>query len=105
MAAGAARFESMARLLTEMRHKGRSSLTEPETMAILALAGVSVPRERIVSSAREAASVARQVGFPVVLKIVSPDLPHKSDTGGVRLGLDSVDAVQKASLVPELRVD
>ena len=92
----ATRFESIERLLTFARQSGRRTLTEPETKAILSLAGLPVSREQMVKSSRQAVSVAREFGFPVVLKVVSPDLAHKSDAGGVHLGLESPLAVERA---------
>jgi acyl-CoA synthetase (NDP forming) len=60
------------------------------------LAGIPVARERLARDASEAAEAAEALGFPVVLKVVSPDIPHKSDAGGVRLGLESSGAVRRA---------
>lgn len=94
--AGSVRFEPIQRLLAAARRNGRSRLSEPETKTILALAGFCVPEERTVTSAREAARAAHEIGFPIVLKVVSRDLPHKSDVGGVRLGLQSPEAVRRA---------
>jgi succinyl-CoA synthetase beta subunit len=71
-------------------------LNEPETKRLLALAGISVPSERVVTSAAEAVRVARRMGFPVVLKVVSRDVPHKTDVGGVQLDVRSSDAVRRA---------
>jgi succinyl-CoA synthetase beta subunit len=82
-------------LLARARRSGRRTLTEPESKAILKLAGIPAPRETLARTAAEAAEAARQLGFPVVLKIVSPDIPHKSDAGGVRLGVSSPAAVRK----------
>jgi acyl-CoA synthetase (NDP forming) len=62
----------------------------------LAAAGVPVLPERIVRDADAAAAAATALGFPVVLKIVSEDLPHKTEVGGVALGLDSAGAVAEA---------
>lgn len=83
-------------LLAEARRSGRLSLTEPETKKILTLAGIPTPRETLVRSAAEAVDAAQAFGFPVVLKVVSPDVPHKSDVGGVMLGLESPAAVRRA---------
>jgi acyl-CoA synthetase (NDP forming) len=94
--AAAARFEPIDGLIVAARRNGRAALTEPEAKAMLAHAGISVPPERVVQTAREAVRAARAFGFPAVLKIVSPDLPHKSDAGGVRLGLGSAAAVEQA---------
>ena len=92
----AARFEPIDGLIAAACRNGRAALTEPEAKAMLAHAGISVPPERVVQTAREAVRAARAFGFPAVLKIVSPDLPHKSDAGGVRLGLQSAAAVEQA---------
>jgi len=87
---------TIGRLLDRARRSGRCSLTEPETREILSLAGISTPRERLVRSAAEAVKAAQELGFPVVMKVVSPDIPHKSDIGGVKLGLKSPEAVRSA---------
>jgi len=62
----------------------------------LAAAGISVPREEIVASADEAVRSARATGYPVVLKIASEDIAHKTEIGGVALGLQDDDAVRQA---------
>ena len=67
--------------------KGRASLTEYESKKILAAAGLPVTHEALATSAAEAAAAARKIGFPVALKIQSPDVMHKSDAGGVVLGV------------------
>jgi acetate---CoA ligase (ADP-forming) len=70
--------------------------TEAAAKQALAAAGLPVLPERVVHSATEAAEAATALGFPVVLKIVSPDLPHKTEVGGVALGLDNAAAVAAA---------
>ena len=99
------KFKSIETLLASARRNGRRNLTEPETKAILKLAGFSTPKEQLVTNARDAMRVAGQIGFPVVLKVVSPDLPHKSDIGGVRLDLHSKSAVRNAyhSILKDVR--
>ncbi|MDN8617729.1 acetate--CoA ligase family protein [Variovorax ginsengisoli] len=62
----------------------------------LAAAGISVPREEIVASADEAVRSARATGYPVVLKIASEDIAHKTEIGGVALGLQDDDAVRQS---------
>lgn len=112
--AAAPGFDSVRQILAAARRNGRDRLTEPETMAMLELAGIAVARDRVVQSAADAVSAATALGFPVVLKIVSPDLPHKADVGGVRLGLESADAVRRAydgilsavhAAAPDARID
>jgi acetyltransferase len=66
-----------------------SVLDEVSAKRILRLYGIPLPREEVVMTADEAAATAGSIGYPVVLKVVSPDLPHKSDVGGVVLDLRS----------------
>jgi len=69
----------------------------PEHLAKQALAAwLPEQRERLVQSAEDAANAAAGLGFPVVLKVQSPDLPHKTEAGGVRLNLADRDAVAAA---------
>jgi acyl-CoA synthetase (NDP forming) len=93
---GASDFQSIERLLSRAQREGHEALSEPETKSMLAKAGIRVPAEAVATSAAHAARLASRIGFPVVLKIVSRDLPHKSDVGGVALGLRSQDAVRLA---------
>jgi acetyltransferase len=74
----------------------REVLTEHESKALLAAFGLPVPRGVVVKSVDEAVVAARDVGFPVALKIHSPDITHKSDVGGVRLNLQNADMVAAA---------
>jgi acetyltransferase len=77
--------------------ENREWLSEAEAKSLLAAYGIPVVDTRIVSSAAEAAQVADELGYPVALKILSPDITHKSDVGGVALGLESADAVSEAA--------
>lgn len=76
---------------------GRSMLSEPEAKAVLAAYGVPVVETRIAQTAEEAVQQALEIGFPVALKILSPDITHKSDVGGVALDLESSEAVLAAA--------
>ncbi len=69
---------------------------EYQAKRALAAAGIEVPREAIVHSADEAVRAAETIGYPVVLKVVSEDIPHKTEVGGVALHLDSRAAVLDA---------
>jgi succinyl-CoA synthetase beta subunit len=89
-------FEGVRELFATVRASGRRHLTEPEAKRLLRAAGLSVSEERLVESAGDAVQAAGELGFPVVLKVVSPDVPHKSDVGGVRLGLATPEAVEDA---------
>lgn len=76
--------------------EGRRILTEYESKWVLAEAGLPVTRETLVQTAAEATTAASGIGYPVALKIQSPDLMHKSDAGGVVLGLGDEGAVREA---------
>lgn len=71
-------------------------LTEDRAKAILSDAGIPTVPDRVVQSATDAVSAAEELGYPVVLKIVSPDIAHKSEVGGVRLGLADAAQVEAA---------
>ena len=79
---------------------GRPTLSESEGKRLLAAWGVESARERVVASAEAAVEAAEQVGFPVALKVNSPDIPHKTEAGVVRLNLG--DAAQVRSAYAEI---
>lgn len=83
-------------IIERARREGRTVLTEVEAKQLLAGAGIPVVEAHLVTTKEEAAALAGELGCPVVLKVVSPQITHKSDIGGVKLGLDSVDAVTVA---------
>src|SRR3989304_2672368 len=87
---------SIADVIDKARSQGRTILTEVESKKLLEEAGIPVVRARLARTAKEAAQVAEEIGFPVALKIVSPDVTHKSDVGGVKLGLRSTQEVGAA---------
>lgn len=76
---------------------GRQMLSEPEAKALLAAYGIPVVVTRSAATVEEAAAAAREIGFPVAVKILSPDIIHKSDVGGVALDLDTPEAVRAAA--------
>ena len=73
---------------------GKQTLTEREAKDVLALYGVPVVGETLVDSADAAAAAATKLGLPVVLKVESPDLPHKTEAGVIRLNLRTVEEVR-----------
>jgi acetyltransferase len=75
----------------------RGLLSEYEAKQVLTAYGIPVVETRIAAGADEAAGVAAQLGFPVALKILSPDISHKSDVGGVALNLESAPDVRAAA--------
>ena len=78
-------------VLDEVKKAGRDSLTAPEGKLVCDAYGISVPKEGVVSSAAEASKLAGSMGFPVVMKIVSPDILHKTEAGGVVVGVKNAD--------------
>lgn len=83
-----------ARLVVENRlTNGTDMMSEPEAKAVLSAYGIPTVETHIVRTPEEAAGKASDMGFPVALKVVSPDISHKSDVGGVDLFLDSEEAV------------
>ena len=78
------------------RTESRTLLTEVESKEFLKQAGISITDTRLATSREEAISISKQLGFPVVLKIASPDIVHKNDSGGVKLGLKTEKQVGKA---------
>ncbi|RJG06123.1 GNAT family N-acetyltransferase [Noviherbaspirillum cavernae] len=89
---------------------GRDLLYEPEAKEVLAAYGIPVVQTKTADTIEEAARVAQEIGFPVALKILSPDITHKSEVGGVVLDIESAPAVAEAAAamlrrVRELRPD
>ncbi len=78
------------------RADGRTLLTEVESKQLLDGAGIRVTQARLATNADDAVTAAEEIGFPVVLKIVSTEIAHKSDVGGVALDLGDADAVRAA---------
>ncbi len=76
--------------------KSQNVLTEVESKELLKKAGIPVVEAKLARSKKEAISISKEMGFPVVLKINSPDVVHKSDSGGVKLGLANATQVGKA---------
>jgi acyl-CoA synthetase (NDP forming) len=87
---------SFETVLAQARAEGRTLLTEVEAKSVLQEAGVPVAPTLLARTREEAQAHAEQVGYPVVLKIVSPDIAHKSDVGGVKLNLRDAEAVGQA---------
>ena len=87
---------SVAEVIDNARSQGRTLLTEVESKQVLHEAGIPVALSVLARDAKEAVKAAEKTGFPVVLKVVSPDVAHKSDVGGVRLGLESKEEVEEA---------
>jgi acyl-CoA synthetase (NDP forming) len=81
---------------TEYKQMNTRLLTEIESKELLVKAGIPVIEARLARTAKESMALSREIGFPVVLKIASPDVVHKSDVGGVKLGLANATQVGRA---------
>jgi len=83
-------------IFDQVKKEGRFILTEFESKRILKQAGISVVETKLAKTQKEAVSLSQKMGFPVALKIASPDVIHKSDSGGVKLSLNNGTEVKKA---------
>jgi len=92
------------RIIARALRDGRIQLGEAKAKEVLAAYGFSIPPGRLAVDAEDAITAAREAGFPVAMKIVSPEVVHKSDVGGVRLGLDDEEAVRDAFDLMMLRI-
>src|SRR6185437_14189757 len=80
---------SVRKVLDKAKAEGRTALTAPEGKLVCDAYGITVPKEGLAGSAQDAAKLAQGMGFPVVMKIVSPDILHKTEAGGVVVGVKS----------------
>lgn len=83
-------------VIRKARADGRDSLTEIEAKQVFAAYGMPVTTTELAKSEEDAVELARKVGYPVVMKIVSPDILHKSDAGGVKVNLKDEASVRDA---------
>jgi acyl-CoA synthetase (NDP forming) len=83
-------------IISQVRREGRKALLETEAKTICMEYAIPVTAFKLAKTEREAATLAEQIGFPVVLKIVSPEIIHKSDAGGVMVNLKDATEVQNA---------
>ena len=100
-------------ILSEVKGRG-AALSETDSKRILACYGIAVPQEIVARDPEQAASAAGKIGGPVAIKIVSPDILHKTEAGGVRLGLSTPENVREAAknilasaarYAPQARID
>jgi acetyltransferase len=92
------------RILKHHERTDREQVGEVDAKQILTSYGFTIPTGAIARSADEAVEVAERIGYPVAMKIHSPDIIHKSDCGGVKIGLGSADAVRDAFDLMMLRI-
>jgi acetyl coenzyme A synthetase (ADP forming)-like protein len=84
------------RVLDQAKAAARGALTAPEAKGICDAYGIAVPKEGVAADAPEAARLATAIGFPVVMKIVSPQILHKTEAGGVVVGVSSAEQASEA---------
>ncbi|OQZ02643.1 MAG: acetyl-CoA synthetase [Candidatus Brocadia sp. UTAMX2] len=88
--------ETIRNIIQKALHEQRYELLEPEAKQLIEAFGIKTTEHGVAPSREEAVRVARSLGYPVALKIVSPDISHKTDVGGVRLGIRDDDSVGDA---------
>jgi acetyl coenzyme A synthetase (ADP forming)-like protein len=87
--------DAVRQILDRVKADKRSSLTAPEGKLVCDAYGIPVPKEGVAKSAGDAAKIATGMGFPVVMKIVSPDILHKTEAGGVMVDVKTAVDVEK----------
>ena len=85
-----------SKIITSALRNSRTVLTEVESKQLMVEAGIPVVETRLARTRAEAVSQSKEIGFPVAMKIVSPDIIHKSDSGGVKLNLANATQAGKA---------
>jgi len=89
--------EAAARaVIAKVRAEGDRNVTEMESKTIFTAYGLPVATSKLASTEDEAVALAAEIGYPVVMKILSPDILHKSDAGGVKVGIDNDDEAREA---------
>ncbi len=105
--------QAVQSVITRVHAEGRTSIGDSEAREIMQAYGLRIPRSEIADTPERAVEIASQIGYPVVLKIASPDILHKTDVGGVKVGLQNAEAVRDAfelmvyraqRYVPEARI-
>jgi acetate---CoA ligase (ADP-forming) subunit beta len=84
------------KIIAKARGEQRKALLEPEAKTICMEYGISVTKFKVAKTEKDAVSHAQKIGFPIVLKIISQDILHKSDAGGVKINLKTKDEVKQA---------
>ncbi len=87
--------ESARKIIADVRANGRTALTEIESKKIFKAYGLPTVQTELATSEEEAVRMAEEIGYPVVLKIVSPDILHKSDAGGVKVNIQDEAGVRE----------
>jgi acetyltransferase len=87
---------SVREIIEHIRSEGRLQLSEAEGKGILQAYGIATPREGIAKDLKRAIDLAESIGYPIVMKVESPDIAHKTDVGGVVLDIDSSEELARS---------
>jgi acetyltransferase len=88
--------EAVRKVFAQVRADNRVSVGEAEARSVAAAYGLRLPKSELAANADEAVKIANEIGYPVVLKISSPDILHKTDVGGVKVGISNAADVRDA---------
>src|SRR5215831_18184094 len=88
--------DAVRKVLDQVKADKRTSLTAPEGKLVCDAYGIPVPKEGLAKSVADAGKIATGMGYPVVMKIVSPDILHKTEAGGVIVGVKTAADAEKA---------
>jgi len=88
--------KKVEKIFAEVRDEGRKNLLEEEGQEVLRAYGFPVPKSILAGKEKEAIQATKKIGYPVVMKIASPQIIHKSDAGGVKVGLKTSQEVKRA---------
>jgi len=86
--------DRVRRVFRRVRREGRLSLGDAEAREVLEAYGLRIPRSVLAKTIDEAVQAATEIGYPVVMKVASPDILHKSDIGGVRINVRDVEQLR-----------
>jgi acetyltransferase len=90
------RKEAAAKVMSTAMAEGRFAIADAEAREILTAYGIAIPNSHLAENPRQATEIAAEIGYPVVLKVASPDILHKTDVGGVKVGLGNASDVRDA---------
>ncbi len=88
--------QAIQRVIDGAKEDGRFAIGDAEAWDILRAYDIAIPQSKLAKTSQEAVDIAGEIGYPVVLKIASPDILHKTDVGGVKVGLETADQVKDA---------
>ncbi|MGD8456965.1 MAG: acetate--CoA ligase family protein [Anaerolineales bacterium] len=84
------------KIIKEVKDDGRLSIGDFEARSILTAYGMNIPKSELAETPEKAVEIANEIGYPVVLKIASPDILHKTDVGGVKVSLENAEQLRDA---------